>query len=177
MLQQTRVAVVVPYYERFLERFPNVEVLAAAPEEDLLACWSGLGYYSRARNLLRAARLIAEAGGFPRDYESIRKLPGIGDYTAAAIASIALVLPRAALDGNVGRVLARLLDERGDTGSAKTRKRLEAAAAHPESLRKIRRHNYGAGPARESSAGRNPPRRGFRDGHADPMFSRAAKVP
>jgi A/G-specific adenine glycosylase len=129
MLQQTRVAAAIPYYERFLERFPNVEALGAAAEEEVLAYWSGLGYYSRARNLLRAAKLIVESGGFPRDYESIRKLPGIGDYTAAAIASIAFGLPRAAVDGNVIRVLARLLDERGDTGSAKTRKRLEAAAA------------------------------------------------
>jgi len=129
MLQQTRVAAAIPYYERFLERFPNVETLAAAEEDQVLACWSGLGYYSRARNLLRAAKLIVESGGFPRDYESIRKLPGVGDYTAVAIASIAFGLPRAALDGNVIRVLARLLDERGDTGSAKTRKRLAEAAA------------------------------------------------
>jgi A/G-specific adenine glycosylase len=129
MLQQTRVAAAIPYYERFLERFPNVEALGAAAEEEVLAHWSGLGYYSRARNLLRGAKLIVESGGFPRDYESIRKLPGIGDYTAAAIASIAFGLPRAAVDGNVIRVLARLLDERGDTGSGKTRKRLEEAAA------------------------------------------------
>jgi len=129
MLQQTRVAAAIPYYERFLERFPKVEALAAAREEEVLACWSGLGYYARARNLLRAARRIVETGGFPRDYESIRKLPGIGDYTAAAIVSIAFGLPRAALDGNAIRVLARLVEERGDIGSAKTRKRLEAAAA------------------------------------------------
>jgi A/G-specific adenine glycosylase len=128
MLQQTRVAAAIPYYERFLERFPNVEALAAAAEEEVLAQWSGLGYYSRARNLLRAARLIVQSGGFPRDYDSIRTLPGVGDYTAAAIASIAFGLPRAALDGNVIRVLARLLDERGDIGSAKTRKRLAQAA-------------------------------------------------
>ena len=129
MLQQTRVAAAIPYYERFLERFPKVEALAAAREEEVLACWSGLGYYARARNLLRAARRIVETGGFPRDYESIRKLPGIGDYTAAAIVSIAFGLPRAALDGNAIRVLARLVEERGDTASAKTRKRLEVAAA------------------------------------------------
>lgn len=129
MLQQTRVAAALPYYERFLDQFPDVTALAAATEEEVLACWSGLGYYSRARNLQRAARLVAGEGGFPRDYESIRNLPGIGDYTAAAIASIAFGLPYATVDGNAIRVLARLLEERGDTGSVKTRKRLAEAAA------------------------------------------------
>jgi A/G-specific adenine glycosylase len=128
MLQQTRVAAALPYYERFLERFPTAAALAAAAEEEVLACWSGLGYYTRARNLHRAAKVVAGDGGFPRDYEGIRKLPGIGDYTAAAIASIAFGLPYAAVDGNAIRVLARLLDERGDTGSVKTRKRLAEAA-------------------------------------------------
>jgi A/G-specific adenine glycosylase len=128
MLQQTRVVAAVPYYERFLERFPSVRALARASEEGVLAAWSGLGYYARARNLHRAAKQIAAAGAFPRDYESIRALPGVGDYTAAAIASIAFGLPHAAVDGNVARVLARLYGERGDIGSAKTRKRLAAAA-------------------------------------------------
>lgn len=128
MLQQTRVAAAIPYYERFLERFPDVAALAAAAEDEVLACWSGLGYYSRARNLHRAARLVALNGGFPRSYESIRELPGVGDYTAAAVASIAFGLPHAAVDGNVFRVLARVLGERGDIGSAKTRNRLRAAA-------------------------------------------------
>ncbi len=128
MLQQTRVAAAIPYYERFLERFPDVAALAAAAEDEVLACWSGLGYYSRARNLHRAARLMALDGGFPRSYESIRELPGVGDYTAAAVASIAFGLPHAAVDGNVLRVLARVLGERGDIGSAKTRNRLRAAA-------------------------------------------------
>src|SRR5436309_9040485 len=85
MLQQTRVAAVIPYYERFLKRFPNAEALAAAPEAEVLALWSGLGYYSRARNLQKAARQIVERGAFPRDYASIRELAGVGDYTAAAI--------------------------------------------------------------------------------------------
>lgn len=107
MLQQTRVTAVIPYYERFLERFPDAAALAAASEQDLLAAWSGLGYYARARNLQKAARMIVERGGFPDDYESIRALPGVGDYTAAAVASIAFDLPHAVVDGNVLRVLSR----------------------------------------------------------------------
>ncbi len=123
MLQQTRVAAVIPYYERFLERFPNVASLAEAPEEELLGLWSGLGYYSRARNLRKAARRIVELGGFPREYDEIRKLPGVGDYTAAAIASIAFGRPRAVVDGNVLRVLSRLTDDATDIRSAAARRR------------------------------------------------------
>ncbi len=108
MLQQTRVAAVIPYYERFLKRFPRVEDLAQASENELLSLWSGLGYYSRARNMQKAARQIVETGGFPRDYESIRALAGVGDYTAAAVASIAFGLSHAAVDGNVRRVVMRL---------------------------------------------------------------------
>src|SRR5438046_8697090 len=85
MLQQTRAVAVIPYYERFLARFPTVATLAAAPEQDVLALWAGLGYYSRARNLWRAAQAIVAAGRFPHEYEAIRALPGIGDYTAAAV--------------------------------------------------------------------------------------------
>jgi len=114
MLQQTRVAAVIPYYERFLVRFPDARTLADAPEEELLALWSGLGYYSRARNLQRSARAIVECGEFPRSFEAIRSLPGVGDYTAAAVASIAFDLPHAVLDGNVVRVLSRLTAEQGD---------------------------------------------------------------
>jgi A/G-specific adenine glycosylase len=110
MLQQTRVAAALPYYERFLERFPDVGALALSSEAEVLAAWAGLGYYSRARNLHRAAKLIAKAG-FPRGYEAIRALPGVGEYTAAAIASIAFGEPRAAVDGNVGRVITRLENE------------------------------------------------------------------
>jgi A/G-specific adenine glycosylase len=128
MLQQTRVNAVIPYYERFLNRFPSVEALACASEQDLLAAWAGLGYYSRARNLQAAAKLIHERGRFPNEYEQIRELPGIGDYTAAAVSSIAFGRPRAALDGNVMRVLSRLLAETGDIGSPVTRVRLQAAA-------------------------------------------------
>jgi len=108
MLQQTRVAAVIPYYERFLRRFPDAAALARAAEQELLAMWSGLGYYSRARNLQKAARQIVERGSFPDDYASLRALPGVGEYTAAALASIAFGLPRAAVDGNVRRVIARL---------------------------------------------------------------------
>lgn len=109
MLQQTRVAAVIPYWERFLTRFPDIRSLADAPERDVLALWSGLGYYSRARNLQKAAKKIASAGMFPTDYDSIRRLSGVGEYTAAAVASIAFGLPHAAVDGNVRRVVMRLL--------------------------------------------------------------------
>ena len=128
MLQQTRAQTVVPYYERFLERFPRVEELAAAQEPELLACWSGLGYYERVRNLQRAARRIVESGGFPREFEDIRALPGVGAYTAAAVASIAFGLPHAVLDGNVLRVIARLGNDAGDIGSARTRERFRVVA-------------------------------------------------
>jgi A/G-specific adenine glycosylase len=128
MLQQTRVAAVLPYYARFLERFPDAPSLARAPEAEVLAAWAGLGYYSRARNLQSAAKRIVANGGFPRDYAGIRLLPGIGDSTAAAIASIAFGLPHAVLDGNVMRVLARLSDDAGDIGSAATRTRLLSLA-------------------------------------------------
>jgi A/G-specific adenine glycosylase len=118
MLQQTRVAAVIPYFERFLARFPDVEALAAADEQQVLVAWAGLGYYSRARNLQKAAQVIAEAGIFPKDYEGIRALPGIGDYTAAAVASIAFGLPYAAVDGNVRRVLSRITAGAGNIRNA-----------------------------------------------------------
>jgi len=129
MLQQTRAAAVIPYYDRFVERFPTVEALAAAAEADVLALWSGLGYYSRARNLLHAAREVAARGVFPRGYEELRRLPGIGDYTAAAVASIAFGEPCAVLDGNVLRVAARMQNDAGDIGASKTRERLRAVVA------------------------------------------------
>jgi A/G-specific adenine glycosylase len=108
MLQQTQVVTVVPYFERFTSRFPSIEVLALAPEEDVMQAWAGLGYYSRARNLHRAARQIVAAGGFPRDRAGWLEVPGVGDYTAGAILSIALDRPEAILDGNVERVLSRV---------------------------------------------------------------------
>lgn len=107
MLQQTQVATVVPYFERFLERFPDVRALAEAPLDDVLLLWAGLGYYSRARNLHRAAQALAERG-FPETLEGWLELPGVGRYTAGAILSIALDQPRPILDGNVERVLSRL---------------------------------------------------------------------
>lgn len=106
MLQQTQVATVIPYYERFLARYPAVEALAAASEEDVLTLWAGLGYYARGRNLHAAARLIAEHG-FPKSREAIEKLPGVGRSTAAAIAAFAFGARAAILDGNVKRVLSR----------------------------------------------------------------------
>lgn len=116
MLQQTRVEAVKPYYFRFLERFPDIESLAAAPEEELLKYWEGLGYYSRARNLQKCAeRLVQEYGGrFPQDAVEIEALPGIGSYTAGAIASNAFSLPVPAVDGNVLRVISRVLGSYDD---------------------------------------------------------------
>ena len=110
MLQQTRVEAVRGYYERFLAALPDIPSLAAAPEETLLKLWEGLGYYSRARNLQKAAkRIVAQYGGeFPRDYDSVRALPGIGDYTAGAICSICFESPVPAVDGNVLRIAARM---------------------------------------------------------------------
>ena len=112
ILQQTRVSQGMDYYLRFIERWPTVEALAQATEEDVLKMWQGLGYYSRARNLHHCAQQVVEqyGGKFPADYEQLKKLKGIGDYTAAAIASIAFNLPHAVVDGNVYRVIARLYD-------------------------------------------------------------------
>ena len=119
MLQQTRVEAMLPRYRAFVERFPDVGSLAGAGEDDVLAAWAGLGYYGRARALHRAARrLTAERRGIPRDAASLRRLPGVGDYTAAAIASIAFGVPVAAVDGNVRRVLSRLFLVEGFRGRA-----------------------------------------------------------
>jgi A/G-specific adenine glycosylase len=128
MLQQTRVSAVLPYYERFLQRFPHAQALADAGEQDLLAAWAGLGYYSRARNLQKAAKKIVELGAFPRDFAALLELPGVGEYTAAAVASIAFGLPHAVLDGNVARVLSRITAEPGDIQSDAVRKRLRHRA-------------------------------------------------
>jgi A/G-specific adenine glycosylase len=128
MLQQTRVSVVIPYYERFLERYPEYRDLATAPEREFLSLWAGLGYYARARNLQKTARAVAAAGAFPRSYEELRLLPGVGEYTAAAIASIAFNQPHAVVDGNVIRVISRLTAERGDVQSSVVRARLKEAA-------------------------------------------------
>jgi len=130
MLQQTRVVAVIPYYERFLERFPNIHALAAAPQDEVLRLWSGLGYYSRARNLHRAAQeMVAKHGGiFPRAEKDALELPGIGRYTAAAILSIAYGAKHAVLDGNVARVLARLFAVQDDLRDAKRWQSLQESA-------------------------------------------------
>lgn len=127
MLQQTRVAAVLGYYARFLTAFPTVEALAAAPEEQLMKLWEGLGYYSRARNLQKAAGLVAQQGGFPESYEGLLALPGIGEYTAGAIASAAFGLRTAAVDGNVLRVVSRVTDCREDIALPRTKRVVKAA--------------------------------------------------
>lgn len=134
MLQQTRVAVVIERYKAFIGRFPTVVALALAPEEDVLALWSGLGYYRRARMLHKAARFVAEnrQGNLPKSAEELRMLPGIGAYTAAAIASIAHSEPVAVVDGNVERVLCRIAgwDSPGRKGKAALRRNIDQLAAH-----------------------------------------------
>ncbi len=109
MLQQTRVETVIPYFERWLQRFPSIEALANARLQDVLSAWEGLGYYGRARNLYKAAQLVMKEyhGRLPEEVSLLRKLPGVGRYTAAAIASIAFELDEPTLDGNIRRVLAR----------------------------------------------------------------------
>lgn len=130
MLQQTRVAAVIPYYERFTVAFPDAKALARARTDRVLAKWAGLGYYSRARNLHRAAKeIVARHGGrFPREYEEALRLPGIGRYTAAAVTSIAYDEPRAVLDGNVARVLVRIGALRGDPRALGAWRKLEGMA-------------------------------------------------
>lgn len=109
MLQQTTVAAVIPYFERFTERWPTVAALAAADEADVMAAWAGLGYYARARNLIACAKALAAAGAFPTTAEGLRALPGVGAYTSAAVAAIAFGEAVAVVDGNVERVVSRLL--------------------------------------------------------------------
>jgi A/G-specific adenine glycosylase len=130
MLQQTRIAAVMPYYQRFLRQFPTANSLAHAPESEVLKLWSGLGYYSRARNLHRAAKLVVtqHSGKFPRELSAALELPGIGTYTAAAVLSIAYDIPLAVLDGNVARVLARIKALRGDPLAPKNWRALASAA-------------------------------------------------
>ena len=125
MLQQTRIEAVIPYYTRFLSELPDIPALAAVPEDRLLKLWEGLGYYSRARNLKKAAVMAVEqyGGELPASAADLRKLPGIGDYTAGAIASIAFGLPEPAVDGNVLRVLTRLLASREDVLQQATKRR------------------------------------------------------
>ena len=130
MLQQTRITAVMPYYHRFLTRFPTVQSLAHAREPEVLKLWSGLGYYSRARNLHRAAKIIVaqHKSKFPPTLDPALELPGIGTYTAAAVLSIAYDVPLAVLDGNVARVLARIKAIRGELRAPKTWRSLTAGA-------------------------------------------------
>jgi A/G-specific adenine glycosylase len=138
MLQQTRVTAVVPYYERFVARFPNLQALARARTETVLVHWAGLGYYSRARNVHRSAKqiLTRHGGRFPRPYDAALALPGIGRYTAAAVLSIAYGERFAVLDGNVARVLARIGAVRSDLRKPVLWRKLESAAQDllPQSL-------------------------------------------
>lgn len=129
MLQQTRVEAVKGYFARFLQAFPTVEALAQAPEQQLLKLWEGLGYYNRARNLQKAAQLVVEryGGQLPDTYEGLLELPGIGSYTAGAVASIAYGRPVPAVDGNVLRVISRITASRGDIADPKTKMKIEQA--------------------------------------------------
>ena len=144
ILQQTQVKQGWEYWERFMRRWPTVEALASATEDEVLREWQGLGYYSRARNLHYAARQIVEMGGFPKTIEDIKQLKGVGDYTAAAIGSIAFDLPVAVVDGNVYRVLSRYF--RIDTPINTTEgKKLFAALAQEKLLPALNREGLGAG--------------------------------
>ena len=131
MLQQTRVEAVKGYYARFLARLPDIDSLAACDDDELHKLWEGLGYYSRVRNLKKAARIMMDehGGTFPRDYAAVRALPGIGDYTAGAICSIAFSLPTPAVDGNVLRVLARLRADEAAIDLPATKKRVQQELA------------------------------------------------
>ncbi len=122
MLQQTRIEAVIGYFDRFMRAYPTASALAAAPEEDVLKLWEGLGYYSRARNLQKAAKQIVAMGGFPQETEEIRRLSGVGDYTAAAISSIAFGHRAAAVDGNVTRVVTRLYGMEDDIAQPSVRR-------------------------------------------------------
>lgn len=128
ILQQTRVAQGLDYFLRFIERFPDVEALAVADEDEVMRLWQGLGYYSRARNLHAAAKQVSSAGCFPLTYEAVRSLKGVGDYTAAAICSIAYGLPCAVVDGNVYRVISRLLGVKTPIDSASGKHEFAALA-------------------------------------------------
>ena len=143
MLQQTRVAAVLGYYARFLDAFPSVEALAAAPEEHLMKLWEGLGYYSRARNLQKAAKIVAERGTFPNTFQGLLALPGVGEYTAGAIASAAFGRREAAVDGNVLRIFTRLTDCHDDIADPKVKRavRDQLQAVMPEEEADIRMFN------------------------------------
>ena len=132
MLQQTTVAAVKPYFAKFIATWPTVEALAAAREDDVMAAWAGLGYYSRARNLVKCARAVAARGGFPSSEAELRQLPGLGDYTAAAIAAIAFGRRAVVVDANVERVVARLFAVREPLPGARKAIRAAAGTITPE---------------------------------------------
>ncbi len=134
MLQQTTVAAVIPYFEAFLARWPTVEDLASAALEDVLAAWAGLGYYARARNLHACARAVSldHGGRFPSDLQALRALPGVGDYTAAAIRAIAFGLPAVVVDGNIERIMSRLARIEEPLPKGKTAIKAEAARRAPQ---------------------------------------------
>ena len=134
MLQQTTVAAVKPYFERFTSRWPSVEALAAATDEEIMAAWAGLGYYSRARNLVKAARAVAARGGFPETEQALRELPGLGAYTAAAVAAIAFGRRAVVVDANVERVVARLFALDEPLPQARKTIRARADSITPEEL-------------------------------------------
>lgn len=127
MLQQTRVEAVKPYFNRFLEKLPTIEHLAKAGEDELLKLWEGLGYYNRVRNMQKTAQILVSdyEGEMPKDYELLLKLPGIGSYTAGAVASISYGIPVPAVDGNVLRILSRVTGDESDVLSPKTKKKYE----------------------------------------------------
>ncbi|MFO1023587.1 MAG: A/G-specific adenine glycosylase [Acetobacteraceae bacterium] len=127
MLQQTTVTAVIPYFEKFVSRFPTVEALAAAPLETVLSAWAGLGYYARARNLHACAQAVAARGDFPADLDGLQALPGIGAYTAAAVGAIAFGIPAVPVDGNVERVAARVFAIEEPMPAAKPALRVAAA--------------------------------------------------
>lgn len=145
MLQQTRMDRAVVYFERFLKRFPDVTSLAQAHEDEVLKLWEGLGYYSRAKNLLRAARVILRehGGAFPATFEAVRALPGVGPYTAGAVMSVAYNNPRPAVDANVERVLSRLLDIDRPVSGAEVKRRILAAAWELVPAHEARAFNQG----------------------------------
>ncbi len=142
MLQQTTVVTVAPYYERFLARFPDVAALAAAPEEAVMQAWAGLGYYARARNLHACARAVAAQGGFPRNVEGLLALPGIGPYTAAAVAAIAFGVPVVPVDGNVERVAARVYAIEAPLPGAKVAIAAEAARLGADAAARARPSDF-----------------------------------
>ena len=130
MLQQTQVTTVIPYYEKFIKTFPEIKILAQSSEEQVMSLWSGLGYYSRARNIHRTAKIILSKfkGEFPKDFKSLVKLPGIGSSTAGAIMSLAFELPGVILDGNVKRVIVRFKGISDPIDNSKTQKELKSFA-------------------------------------------------